>query len=250
MELLLLAMRLHILDLVFGQDGQKNTIHPVILEDSPETLLVDCGYPGFLPRIENAAERQGVLLHQLSGVIITHHDLDHVGGLFELKEKYPHVKVYCSHLERDFVEGKRKAPRLLQAEHLFDSLPDEQKPGALQFQEMLKAIKPVIVDHVFPDDGIAMAGVHIIDTPGHTPGHISLYLPASQTLIAADALVYENGDLDIANPQYTLDLEQAVKSVRKLNQFEISRIICYHGGIVDSGIKEKLDSLPGKYVSL
>lgn len=51
---------------------------------------------------------------------------------------------------------------------------------------------------------------NICFTPGHTPGHISLYFLQSKTLVAGDAVVIENGVLDIANPQFALDLEAAV----------------------------------------
>nr|WP_246027886.1 MULTISPECIES: MBL fold metallo-hydrolase [Paenibacillus] len=73
-------------------------------------------------------------------------------------------------------------------------------------------------------------GIEIIHTPGHLPGHISLYLPSSKTLIAGDALVIEDGKHNIANPQHTLDLEEAITSVEKLLEYDIKQLICYHGG--------------------
>ena len=63
------------------------------------------------------------------------------------------------------------------------------------------------------------------------PGHISLYLRESKSLICGDALVIEDNKLVLANPHYTLDMEIAKKSVRKLLNYDIDKVICYHGGI-------------------
>ena len=242
-------MKVHILEIKFTHNGKDDALHPVILRDEKEMILVDCGYAGFLPLLENAVSLQKTSLQNLTGVIITHHDVDHVGALFELKQKYPAIKVYASAVEKNFINGKQKSLRLIQAESLFDCLPEEYKDGAIQFQQMLKAIRPVDVDQVFEEneEPIFLRDVQIISTPGHMPGHISLYLKDSKTLLAADAVVYENGVLDIANPQFTLDLPQAIASVRKLQNLSIQKMICYHGGLVENGIQEKLSDLVKKY---
>ncbi len=79
------------------------------------------------------------------------------------------------------------------------------------------------------------------------PGHISFYIEESRTLVAADAVVYEDGELEIANPEYTLDLDAAIQSVKKLRQLDIQRIICYHGGVVEENVEQQLEKLINKY---
>ena len=194
----------------------------------------------------------GFSLKQLTGVIITHHDIDHLGCLFELKQLFPRLKVCSSKGDEPYISGKEKSLRLQQAEHMYNLLPQDQKEGALYFQETLRNIKPVQVDHTFEDkeDLKLCSGVQVISTPGHMPGHISLYGKEHKTLIAADAVVFENGKLAIANPDFTLDLKSAVASIRKLQQFQIEKIICYHGGIVMGNIGQKLDQLAVEYAQL
>ena len=46
--------------------------------------------------------------------------------------------------------------------------------------------------------------------------HISIYLKDSKTLISGDALVVENNRLMIPYPQYTLDMDEAKNSIKKL----------------------------------
>lgn len=241
--------QLIILDLIFDYNSTQQTIHPVLLQDEDHLLLVDCGYPGFLPLIEKAASDKGIDFNKLTGIIITHNDIDHNGGLFEVKEKYPNATVYASVKEAPAVSGREKSARLLQAEALFPNLPEEHQPGALAFQQMLEAIKPVPVDYILQDDAILpyCGGISIIPTPGHTPGHISLYLMKSKTLITADAVVIENGVLNIANPQFVIDPAQAVASVEKLQQYDIEKLVCYHGGVLTENIQEQIADLLQNY---
>jgi glyoxylase-like metal-dependent hydrolase (beta-lactamase superfamily II) len=147
------------------------------------------------------------------------------------------------------VSGKEKSARLLQAEAIFPALSEEHKSRALAFQQMLENIKPVEVDHI-PKENECLAfcgGIQIIPTPGHTPGHISLYLKETKTFIAADALVAEDGVFNIANPQFAIDLKQAVASVKKLLEYDIEKIVCYHGGIAQQHISEGLHNLINRF---
>lgn len=242
-------MEVYILKVPFSFNGREDSLYPVILRSSRETILIDGGYPGFMPLIEAAAQVHGLSLRDLTGVLITHHDLDHMGALAEIKAAYPSVKVYAAALDEPYVSGREKSLRLQQAEAMYDSLPEEQKPGALYFQQMLKNMIPVAVDQTFTADEepAVLSGARIIHTPGHMPGHISIYLPDSRTLIAADAVVVEDEELEIANPHFTLDLPDAVASVNKLRTLAIDKLVCYHGGVVDSDIQPKLSHLASRY---
>lgn len=237
--------KLTVLEIKFDFNGATNSIFPVILNDEEEMILIDCGYPNFLPLIKTAAEAKGLDMSKLTKIIITHHDFDHMGALAEFKTVYPHIKILSSIDEAKYVRGKEKSLRLQQAEAIYDEVPEEQKENARNFQRLLESIENVEVDiclrdkEVFPWCG----DIEVIATPGHMPGHISIYVKDSKTLVAGDALVIEDNKLVIANPQYTLDMEEAKKSVKKLLNYEIDRIICYHGGIYTDNIKEALQNI-------
>jgi glyoxylase-like metal-dependent hydrolase (beta-lactamase superfamily II) len=74
--------------------------------------------------------------------------------------------------------------------------------------------------------------VRVIFTPGHTPGHICLYLERSKILIAGDALTAGDGQLRGPNVAATPDMPAASQSVRKLAELDVQTIVCYHGGVV------------------
>lgn len=227
---------------------ESNNIYPVILSDEQEIILVDCGYPGFWPLIKEAAMLEGLDINKLTKVIITHHDFDHMGALAEIKRELPNVQIMASIDDEKYVSGKEKSLRLQQAESIYETLPESEKENAKAFQSMLESVETVKVDICLHDKEIldCLGGIEIIATPGHMPGHISLYIKEKQILIAGDAVVIENGVLTIANPQYTLDMEEAKKSIRKLMDYKISRIICYHGGIYTDNIREAFDNIVNK----
>jgi glyoxylase-like metal-dependent hydrolase (beta-lactamase superfamily II) len=237
--------KLIVMEIMFDFNGVINSIFPVILSDGDEMILIDCGYPNFLPLIQTAAKENGIDINKLTKIIITHHDFDHMGALEEFKREYPNIEVLSSMEEEKYISGKEKSLRLQQAEAIYYKLPEEQKETAASFEKLLRSIRNVEVDVCLRDkDSFPWCGgVEIIATPGHMPGHISIYLKESKTLISGDALVIENDKIGIANPQYTLDIAEAKKSIDKLLNYEIDRIICYHGGIYMGNIKAALMEL-------
>ncbi|WP_290061945.1 MBL fold metallo-hydrolase [Paraclostridium bifermentans] len=237
--------KLNILEINFEFDGKLNSIYPAILEDENGMILIDCGYPNFLSLIEECACKNNIDLNKLTKLIITHHDFDHMGSAAELKSKYPNMKILASEKDEKYISGKEKSLRLQQAESIYDSLPEEQKEWARNFQKTLESVENVDVD-IELNDGDKFdccGGVEIIETPGHMPGHISIYIKESKILIAGDALVIENNKLCMANPQYTLDMKEAKKSIDKLLNYDIERVICYHGGICNTDINSSLKKI-------
>lgn len=41
-------------------------------------------------------------------------------------------------------------------------------------------------------------------------------------------------------PQFVLNMKDAQDSIRNLQNYDVEKIICYHGGLYDSNVKERL----------
>lgn len=214
-------------------DGEEMTIFPVLIETSNGKYLVDCGYEDTVDAFVSELQKLGVNLSDLSGVIVTHDDIDHLGGLYELKKRCLHLKVYCGIHEKNSVAGIIKSERLLQAERMLETMPDKLKPWGLAFIRRLEGIKRCAVDKPLVDNEVIDDEIVVIHTPGHTKGHISLYIPQEKAVITGDALVYMNGKLDIANPNYTLDVKAALESAEKIRNLKPEKLFCYHGGVIE-----------------
>ncbi|WP_099466589.1 MBL fold metallo-hydrolase [Konateibacter massiliensis] len=220
------------LDIKFEYKNEIKNINPILLIDNNDIILVDCGYSDFLSLLEAEMKAKGIEPSSLTKVLITHHDDDHMGALYEIKEKYPHIKVVSSEIESEYISGKRKSLRLLQAEEMLTFMPEEQKQFGIEFCEALRKVKPVNVDITVKDGDYYewAGGCQVISTPGHMPGHISLFLTETNSIVTGDAAVIEDGELVIANPQFTLDLVLAENSLEKIKSMNADNYYCYHGG--------------------
>jgi glyoxylase-like metal-dependent hydrolase (beta-lactamase superfamily II) len=237
--------KIAILKIDMEVNGFLSTLHPVIVSDDQEMVLFDCGHNGAIDQLNGKAFAAGFDLNRLTKVIITHHDHDHMGSLADLKRQYPWVNVYASAVEAEYIRGKVKSVRLQQAQEQLELLPEDQKEHAQKRIDMLRLIEPVEVDGILEDGDVidVCGGVEVVATPGHLPGHISLYLRDFKTMIAGDALVVADGKLYRANPRFTLDKDEAYTSARRFINYAIDTLICYHGGAITENIKESLENL-------
>lgn len=98
-------------------------------------------------------------------------------------------------------------------------------------------------------DGDAVFDLEVIETPGHTPGHISVLDPASGVLVAGDALNGADGGVAGPNPEFSEDMELANASVAKLAEFDYEVALFGHGEPVLEGastqVAELAESLDG-----
>ncbi len=212
----------------------ENTIYPTILWDSRNIILVDCGFIGSLPVLEKELLKLGLSTSQLTGLVLTHHDHDHMGAAAALKRVNPNMKIYASAVEAPFISAQVKPLRLRQAEEMQKTLPADQQDFGNAFCDMLRRVEPVEVDSFLSDGGHMdwCGGCSIFATPGHTPGHISIFMEKDSIIITGDAIALEDGKPVIANPQFTLDIEEATKSREKLLSHKAKAYYCYHGGIL------------------
>jgi glyoxylase-like metal-dependent hydrolase (beta-lactamase superfamily II) len=197
-------------------------IHAAVLWDDKDTILVDTGIPGQLELIRNSLEQQPHPFKQLTKIIITHQDLDHIGSLPDLvAASEGRIEVLAHQLTKPYILGEKQLI----------------KRGIL--------VPPSKVDVVLQDGDVipSCGGIEVIFTPGHTPDHISLYHRPSKTLISGDALTSLDGLLMPPNQRVTVDMETAQKSVAKLLEFDIETVITYHGGVVTEGIRERLTEI-------
>jgi glyoxylase-like metal-dependent hydrolase (beta-lactamase superfamily II) len=168
-----------------------------------------------------------------------------MGSLKVIQDKYPGIEVICHKEQAPYIIGKAKSLRLIQAEDREALLTEAEKVNSKHFMDYLASIQTVdTVTAVVGGEPLPLyEDVVIIDTSGHMPGHISLYLTEEQTLIAGDSMVVENNELCIANPQYTFDMKRALESIENLLDYNIKKVICYHGGEITGDIRKYMEDM-------
>jgi len=132
-------------------------------ETTREAIVIDPG--------DNVDEIQAVLERhslQVKAIVVTHAHIDHVGGAKELR-KLTGAPVYMNANDRELLDHIN-----IQAEWL-----GIEDPGGVE------------VDSGLRDGDKLVAGVtefQVLETPGHTQGSVSLWIPSENKLIAGDTL--------------------------------------------------------------
>lgn len=196
--------------------------------------LVDTGMPYCTERILRAAAARFGPRSRPVSIILTHGHFDHVGAVRELAELWD-VPVFAHELEMPYLTGKSSYP-----------MPDPTVGGgAMAWLSPLYPRGPIDLGrhiHPLPPDGgvPGMPDWLWVHTPGHAPGHVSLFRDQDRLLIAGDAFVTVRQESALAvlmqrteihgPPAYfTQDWEKAKKSVEVLAGLEPEVAATGHG---------------------
>lgn len=87
-------------------------------------------------------------------------------------------------------------------------------------------------------EGDVIRGLRVICTPGHTPGHISLFDEEHGVLFVGDVAGTMQGHLVLAPEQFTGEAAEAMLSLRKLASVEFTRLVFSHGDELPNPARE------------
>ena len=239
-----IADGIEMLELEMNMMGRESTIYPTLIWDEDTVILVDAGLSVSLSGIKNAMQDAGVPFEKLNKIIITHQDIDHIGGIKNILSELPDVEVLAHEDEKPYIQGGEKFVRLNSSfMDRINNFPEEAQEKIL---DMFKNA-PVEVDKTLKDGQELhdCGGIIIIHTPGHTPGHICLYHKASKTMIVGDAMNVIDGQLAGPNKQLMNEeeAEKAVNSLKKFEKYDIENIITYHGGLFNDNPNQRIKEL-------
>jgi glyoxylase-like metal-dependent hydrolase (beta-lactamase superfamily II) len=197
-------------------------------------VLIDAGLPGSAARLIRAAEEWTGSNAAPEAIILTHGHFDHVGALDALLERWD-VPVYAHRLELPYLTGRSAypPPDPTVGGGAMAALARFYPRGPIDLRERVQAL---------PEDATVpgMPDWRWIHTPGHTPGHVSIFRETDRTLIAGDAFVTTKQESATAvltqRPElhgppayYTPDWESARRSVEHLAALEPFQVATGHG---------------------
>jgi len=197
-------------------------------------VLIDTGMPESAKRIVEVAEERFGEKSKPKAIILTHGHFDHVGAVVDLAAKWD-VPVYAHEYELPFLTGKSRYPE-----------PDGTVEGGLVAKmSPMFPNEPIDLGNkieTLPSDGRVpyLPSWRWLHTPGHAPGHISLFRDKDRALIAGDAFVtveqeslykvMTQGKEINGPPRYlTTDWEAARASVKKLEALKPAVAVTGHG---------------------
>ena len=151
---------------------QLGLVNCFLIGESDGFTLVDAGFPGSGKKIIRIAEELG---RQIRTIILTHAHFDHVGAVDEIVASLPGVALCVGAREAWLLTGD------------LSLLPGEARKKLFGFSKV--SVTPTRLLTA----GDKVGALTVVSSPGHTPGHVSLFDARDGSLIAGDAYVTQTG---------------------------------------------------------
>ncbi len=197
------------------------SIFQYILVDQHKITLIDTGLAMFSAALWKSIWR-AFPDHTIDQILLTHADGDHCGGIPKILEHFPEVKIATSLKEAAAMENGVMS-RKLKPLNLLNAL-------VVRFFSPFFKAEPVIAGEILRPGQILpiMGGLSVIDSSGHTPQHLSFYLPGKRILFAGDSIVNRGGIPSPADGYNCWDLSKAVESFERQMSLGALHICCGH----------------------
>ncbi len=179
--------------------------------------VVDAGAPGQEATIfkEILALTKGEKPVRL---ILTHGHYDHGAAAQQMRDQWG-VQIAAHHAEIPFLLGSERYSRLTPERWLLALM---ASPPALSGRNVQLPVS----------EGMSLDGFEVIYTPGHAPGHISLWHKADRALISGDAFMNLNNKLGDPFAMFTYDMPLNYRSQARLAQLDFDYLLVSHGPVI------------------
>jgi hydroxyacylglutathione hydrolase len=189
-----------------------NAINCYLVED----VLVDAG-----ARHQARSILRQLRGHQLAAHALTHAHGDHQGSSHAVCEAFG-IPLWCGTADVEATESGR----------VYDAMPDQRSPWVRIYRRIFPGPGHPVAREL--KEGDEVAGFRVLETPGHSAGHVSFWRESDRTLICGD--VFTNMDvvttipgLHEPKPYFTPDPVVNRASMRRLAALEPALVCFGHG---------------------
>lgn len=174
-------------------------VNAYLADDDGVLTLVDAGTPRSATTIRRAVEAAGFIVGDIERVLVTHYDIDHVGGLAKLGTD---ATIYMGASDIGFFLGDEKPP-VGHAKGLIQRLTGVFIPRPVRTIESVA-------------DGDTIGSFEAFHTPGHTPGHTAYVSEELSVAFVGDLVMESDGELQPSPRYLSYDTDRVTESIHQL----------------------------------
>lgn len=188
-------------------------------------------------------EEEGLDVSNIHTIIVSHTHADHMGAIAHFRERIPGLTVVDHELDAPFLQDCTLLNRIFDADLVPIYFPDKRL-DILEFYETFCPISEARPDRTVVEGDRLACGRYVFEvlhTPGHHPGHISLYERDLGMLYVGDMVGLEV-------PFYTPSsggLTGYLRSIEKYQALDAKLIVPSHGDLIEAP-REALENVAAK----
>ncbi len=172
-------------------------------------VVIDTGMPDAADAIADAVEALGGTFADVRDIVLTHLHMDHIGSLFSIAEQAPLASIYAGGPDSPDIRSPRKVHAM--------------------------------------EEGDSVQDLQVLATPGHTPGHVSIFHEGTGTLFIGDAAATDHGEVVRSPAAFTSDASRAEESLERIAALAPDRILFAHGAEIPSPTGALVRLIGGPY---
>ena len=199
----------------------------IYLVQGRKSILIGGAMSWIAPQLEQQLKEFAIDTDRIEYLVIPHPHFDHFGAVPYLKRKFPRMQVLGTEasariLSRDKVINYSETVNKLMID--LYKLQDD-------YERMNLKVDGITIDRVVNDATVIDLGdgleVKFMETPGHSPGDVTVYIPGMKALFPCDAVPCPLGGVDRqAWPSPQFDFTLYKESINKLLPLDVE-ICCF-----------------------
>jgi glyoxylase-like metal-dependent hydrolase (beta-lactamase superfamily II) len=212
-----------------------NSVNAYLLRDVDYYTVIDTGWdaPDSVESMKAQLKESGIRFSDIKKVLLTHCHSDHLGMIGRFKE-LNNALIYIHRNELDLIRVRYNAENnywpntdlYLKSHGMPDS---ELNPEDFTMPDMGALIPPDILLSGGEEITVGEYSLKVINTPGHTPGHVSFYEPRRKLLFSGDVLLPTIVTNAAGHIQHMVNpLQQYFNSLNTLKPLDIEFVLPGH----------------------
>ncbi len=193
--------------------------HVYLVDGGDDLALVDVGAGMGTEAVIENVRREGLDPARIRHLVLTHGHGDHAGGAARMRRLLGEPTVYLSQVAADFLRRADEAALSLDVAKAAGIYPPDYRLEPCEVDIELREGDTIRIGEV---------ALSVLDTPGHSDGHVSLLLErdSERILFAGDAIFF--GGKILLQAIHDCRLDAQIRSLRKLRELDVTALLPGH----------------------